>query len=255
MDYTPYLFNYNEKPQKEIKPQNKLPKNRWAIVLIVLIILSLIVSLYLIGRFKNEDLFSLMVSAVTKKDVLSYYLVVTEPYEYKDEAIIKSTHARVSGGAGYIHLENNNYFVALATFLEVEKAKEVSDKNEGTSVIELKINKTEVFSSLKNDALMRECYELLEGVILTLDELIKNYENKEINLTDTLHTLEKKGNELLNFKKKVLDSKCDYKDVLLNKINPPLGGIEAITSATSHNNLTSEMRYVECATAVEICRE
>ncbi len=255
MDYSPYYFNYTEKPKNELpQPEMNKKKNRWAIVLIAIIILSLILSLYLIGRLKNEDLFAVMVNALTKKEMLTYYLVCLEPFEYKEEAIIKSTYARVSGGAGYLYVQNNAYFVAMATYMTEKVANEVVEKNDGLRVIEIKINKVEVLQKLNDDALMRECFELMEGVIATLDGTLIDYEKKEINLSDTLRILEKESTKLLNFKKEVIDKKCDYKDDLLDKINPALGGLEAITSATSHNNLASEIRYVTCASAVAICK-
>lgn len=258
MDYTPYFYHYNQKVSTPITNNTQPNKckhkgNLGHIILIVLILCSLLTALLLGAKFSDVNLVGLLKEDLSKNSAQQFYILTTLPSEYLEEARIKSFSLRLSGNAGYIYTKNNQYFVALATYLDKKTAEDVLSKNEDLVIHELTFFKQKLLDNATDDGITNQTILALNDSIKVLYDLSINLALKESSIVDVLHTLESTHSELLKLKQSVINLSPSNKDILLSIIDPPLGTLNAIISSTAHQSLLGELRYAVTISVVSLC--
>lgn len=176
----------------------------------------------------------------------TYYYVVSEPYPNEYKAGSYAAIAKEAGGAGYIYVENEKYFVVIATYFDKKTAEKVAAKNEGTGVKEI-----EIYFPLLNSATTRDT-ELAEKVFDTVISKInrisvmsQNLDARTQGTTEVMTEVSSIRNELLLLKGEVAESSLGEDN--LNKINgiidPVFGALDAIVSSNIDKNLAGTLRY------------
>lgn len=259
MDYTPFLFSYNKRPQPKQRNVNcggggRIRKNIGSIILIVIIISCLIVSLLLAGKFSGEQLFETAIEALIKEVSFNYYVVSRAGVSSEESAKVQSAMVRAGGGAGYIYSQDNQYFVAMATYIDKNSADSVAEKNKDTIVITLTLNLNKDYASSFDEEYLNKTLELMQATLAVLDDTILKYAKNEMQVGEVVALIESERNKLLELKALLLDSSCEGRDALVATIDPLFGGLEAIVSSNTNSGLLASLRYVYTAGAVSLCK-
>ena len=252
MDYSQYKFTYYPKqPQKARPISSKKKREKLGVFLVTIVLLSLLLSLALIGHFSGRDLVGETVGLIAKKDTLNYYVVCLKGVEYLSDATYSARTVRLGGGAGFIFNENNLYFVSLATYLTENEAKEVVSKNENTTYLSFTFNRREYLNKVTDDGQSKEVLVLLENVIESLIDITQLLEKKELSLLDAEHRVEALRNELLNCKMTLLENNPKNASELLFFLEPLIEALNLVNEGFFLPNI----RYGICDFIDNLCGE
>ena len=248
MDYSPYKFTYfpKEIKNKRVKDKKIVGKkgSKFNAFLIVIILLSLIVSLVLIGKYTGRDLITETTTNLIKKDNLVYYIVCLNPTEYKTDAEALSRKVRYSGGAGYVINQNNAYYVSLATYIEEKSAKDVCAKNDNTTYLTFTFDRKEYLSKVTDDGITKRILAGVEEGVGELIEVTFLYEKKELTFQEATHRVEGVRSELIKLKMEILDqAKTKEQEELIAFVDPLLSALNIL----DEEKFTSTVRYAVCA--------
>ncbi|MFA5449228.1 MAG: hypothetical protein WC292_02150 [Clostridia bacterium] len=187
---------------------------------------------------------------------VKYYFLCVGEYDTELKAITHADAVRKKGGAGYIHINNNRYYVVIATFLDKKSANTVQGKNEGTKIFELETKEIKLAASgTKERALANKVRDkLVEGVreLYLYANALDAGESEHSEVMDKLSNLR---NEFLYLKEEIAVGTMIASDKieLFRIIDPMYGGLDALFYETSGDFLSAALRNIMAGTVTALC--
>lgn len=258
MDYSPFYFKYDRKSSspEPLKDKdfsfntcaNPKPKRDYFSVVLVLLIILPVIAVLIFADVRTGGHIGTAVKRLVSGDKYVFYMVVRGPYDTERDANAHATVTRQAGGAGYIYTEEGKYYVALATYLSKKEAKSVMDKNDGSTITELKLKAGELYGGTYGKLYKRSiefAYESIEN----LTDACSGLDAHSLSTDEALKICSEIRDEAYDIKSEILDlpSGAD-KERLLSVIDPLFGGTEAVTTLSDESTLVPAMRYIACST-------
>ena len=243
MDYSPYYFkNYRKGNRQYEAPEYKAPrkKRRWVKAVAVIALAFVLVAAadaLTDGRIRR----SLTDAVNVGKD--KYYVLIASEHASETEAVAAATVVRANGGAGYIINENDEYFVALATYLNEEDAVSVESKNQGTFIKEIEIG----YSLFPGTGDMKKrLVDLTERAVDKFSEISADYSAKVISAGSALNEITEIRNDFFELKADLLETeRGEDEEAILAMTDVFFAASEAVLSGGySTTELESVLRYV-----------
>jgi hypothetical protein len=231
-------------------------KSRNALVVSILILISFIVIILTSESLGGLPIATAIKTLIRPRDDGSYFFLVSNGFDTKSESSAFAKIITNGGGAGYVYVEKQRYFVVVSTYLDKKSAESVMAKNKSLNMIEIKLTKpdysalkaTETGIAKKARTTTRKCIERLYLSSIELDLGTSD-------VTSTLATVNDIRNELLTIKTDIIESEltseckqslCLYIDTIFDK----LGSIKS--ENLTINKINSIIRKTIAETVVSL---
>ncbi len=183
---------------------------------------------------------------------VSMYAVYTTSHTNKVQATESSESCKSLGGAGYVHLQNNTYYIIASIYENLEDAKKVKlnliETKPSCDILELQIKKTTFSNNLKPEekevlnqslSLFKNTYKKLYDLSVSLDTSIITEVNAQLSINEIGGEVSKVQN---NFNTMFNDNLSSYLILIKTKLNSLNTTINNLINQKSYS-LTSNIKY------------
>lgn len=248
MDYSPYYFHRNVRPEYPEPEAGRVPRGRKKgisnVLLLVAVVVPVIAAIVAANAFTGGEVFSRLGSWLGGTDgAESYYVLIASKHSSEAEAVAYATIVRSSGGAGFVTQENEEYLVALATYSNREDAESVHDKNPGTEVMEVAAKYSALDKTDKSFA--SDAKKQFKAVYAEFETVQTEFAAGGISVSGAISALTPFRNDMLVLKNAAVENPDGDS---LRIVDAYFSNAEAVVSgAYSPDEFLPVLRYAMCA--------